>query len=106
MTEQNQNQAAADAAVPQAVGTVTATQPATCPFDHSGFARRAMLKGAAAGVTGAAVIGATGFAMNKAAADAAPDSSSGGSKTGRALPFHGPRQQGVTTPAQKHLTLA
>ncbi|NUP48818.1 MAG: deferrochelatase/peroxidase EfeB [Catenulispora sp.] len=106
MTEQNPNPTPeADPAASAAAPTAAAAQPATCPFDHTGFARRAMLKGAAAGVTGAAVIGATGFAMNKAAADAAPSASSGAA-TGRTLAFHGPRQQGVTTPAQKHLTVA
>ncbi len=98
MTEQNQTP---EAASQQAA----ASQPATCPFDHKAFARRAMLKGAAAGVAGAAVVGATGLAMNKASADAAP-AAAGATGSGRALPFHGAHQQGVTTPAQKHLTLA
>ena len=102
------------AAKPQAAPAATsgeqppaaaAAQPATCPFDHTAFARRAMLKGAAAGVAGAAVVGATGFAMNKAAADTTP-ASSAGTGSGRVLPFHGAHQQGVTTPAQKHMTLA
>ena len=103
--------AAAAVPPPAAISSATAPQPATCPVDHTAFARRAMLKGAAAGVAGAAVVGATGFAMNKAAADAAPAAASGSgsgssSGSGRALPFHGAHQQGVTTPAQKHLTLA
>jgi deferrochelatase/peroxidase EfeB len=90
-----------------AAASAAAAQPATCPFDHAAFARRAMLKGAAAGVAGAAVVGATGFAMNKAAADTAPAAAAGsGSGSGRTLPFHGAHQQGVTTPAQKHMTLA
>jgi deferrochelatase/peroxidase EfeB len=103
--------AAATTSAPVAAAAATASpaaapaQPATCPFDHTSFARRAMLKGAAAGVAGAAVVGATGFAMNKAAADTTP-ASSAGTGSGRALPFHGVHQQGVTTPAQKHLTLA
>src|SRR2546423_13420113 len=99
MTEQNQNQPAADTAAPAA----TASQPATCPFDHAGFARRTMLKGAAAGVTGAAVIGGTGFAMTKAAADAEPSSPPRGAAR-RAPPLHGAPQHGGTTPAQKHPT--
>ncbi|WP_041541396.1 iron uptake transporter deferrochelatase/peroxidase subunit [Catenulispora acidiphila] len=66
-----------------------------------------MLKGAAVGVAGAAVVGATGFAMDKAAADSTPTAAGGSSGgSGRVLPFHGAHQQGVTTPAQKHMTVA
>ena len=92
-------------AAPQPAPAAATAQPATCPFDHTAFARRAMLKGAAAGVAGAAVVGATGFAMNKAAADTTP-ATSAGAGSGRVLPFHGVHQQGVTTPAQKHMTVA
>src|SRR2546423_12123204 len=96
MTEQNQNQPAADTAAPAA----TASQPATCPFDHAGFARRTMLKGAAAGVTGAAVIGGTGFAMTKAAAHAEPRSPARGAAR-PPPPLPRAPQQGRPTPAPK-----
>ena len=90
-----------------------------CPVDHeaiasaaaagecpaAGVGRRTLIKRTAYGVAGAAVVGGTGFAMTNASADSNP-SSSARAVVGRTIPFHGVHQAGVTTPAQKHATLA
>lgn len=92
-----------------AAETASGAAPATCPFDHSAFtSRRRLLQGAAIGAAGVAAVGGTGIAMARAASTDTGGSSSGGATTdaGRALAFHGAHQQGVTTPAQKHMTVA
>lgn len=96
-------------ATPNAAEPATAATaaPATCPFDHSAFtSRRRLLQGAAIGAAGVAVVGGTGIAMARASSSDATPGSASAADAGRTLAFHGPHQQGVTTPAQKHMTVA
>jgi deferrochelatase/peroxidase EfeB len=62
---------------------------------HGAFPRRAFLRGAAAGAVGAAALGSATAAV---AANRPADPS------GRRIPFEGPHQAGVTTPAQAAAT--
>lgn len=68
---------------------------------HGGISRRGLLGAGAGAAVGGAVAGAAGmYAAQRADAGTAP---SGGPDLAAQVPFHGPHQAGITTPAQDRM---